>query len=141
MVATMNDKSRPFGLVITGEAETWQNALDQIVGPDWLRTYRVSGGRQLLELVDAGLADAAVLDESMRDDVDVMQMLRLIRRTDAMLPVVLVTSRRDRRSLEDAMRLAAFSVVARPIELEELLRQIWRMMARLDQMMRMGRER
>jgi response regulator of citrate/malate metabolism len=50
--------------------------------------------------------------------------------------VVVVTAHRDRRWLEHALRLAAFSVVVRPLQLEELLRQIQRMMFRIDEMLR-----
>jgi len=52
--------------------------------------------------------------------------------------VVVLTTRTDRRWLEDALRLTAFSVVIKPLGLEELLRQIQRMMHRLDEMLRGG---
>ena len=126
----------PFGLVVSGEAEGWLPSLRQIVGPQWLWAYHVDSDGQLLEVVSAGLADAAVLDEAAGWSVDVIHLLRMIRRVNAMLPVVVVTSRSDRRLLEEALRLAAFSVVTRPLALEELLRQIHRMMLRLDQMLR-----
>jgi DNA-binding NtrC family response regulator len=123
---------------VTGEAEVWQEALERIVGPEWLRTYPVSGGRELLKVVQSGLADAAVVDDKAQLGLDVMQILRMIRRLNSALPVVVVTGQVDRRTLESALRLAAFSVVRRPLELEELLRQIRRMMIRLDEMLRYG---
>ena len=58
-----------------------------------------------------------------------------------MIPVVIVSSRRDRRWLEAALRMAAFSVVAKPLQLEELLRLIHRLMNRLDVMLRGNFER
>ena len=77
-----------------------------------------------------------MLDDDVSWELDVLRLLRMIRRISTVLPVVVVTKRKDRRILEDAMRLAAFSVVAKPLELEELLRQIQRMMVRLDRMLR-----
>jgi len=138
MVASVNERKQPFGLVVTGEAESWQEALEQIVGPRWLVTYRVRGRDELLKVVQAGVADAAVLDDRVGNGLDAMQMLRLIRRVDAILPVVIVSAQVDRRFMENALRLAAFSVVPRPLELEELLRQLSRMMMRLDAMLRHG---
>lgn len=139
MVTTFNQRRTPFSLVVSGEAEGWLPALEQIVGRRYLVTYRVEGDSQLLEVVRAGLADAAVLDENARWSVDVIQLLRMIRRLNEQLPVVIITGRSgDRRMLEDALRLAAFSVVTRPLALEELLRQIQRMMSRMDQMLRRG---
>ena len=137
MVAAVTDRRQPLGLVITGEVEFWQSALEQIVGPSLLTTYRVRDDRELLEVVGSGLVDAAVLDD-IEGMIDVLQMLRMIRRLNAMLPVVIVTRRSDRRVLETALRLAAFSVVSKPLELEPLLRQIQRIMERLDLMLRMG---
>ena len=141
MVTTLKNRENPFGLVVTGEADMWRSALEQIVGRQWLQTYQVGGQDELLEVVSAGLADAAVLDEDVDWHLDVLQMLRMIRRLDAALPVVVVTRRRDRRLLESALQLAAFSVVVKPLALEELLRQLQRMMARIDAMLREDRRR
>jgi DNA-binding NtrC family response regulator len=126
----------PFNLVVTGEAETWLPALHQIVGTEYLVPRPVSDDRELLDIVGSGEADAAVLDDATQWRLDALQLLRMIRRVNRTLPVVVVTGRRDQHWLEDALRLTAFSVVTRPLELEELLRQIARMMSRLDEMLR-----
>lgn len=125
----------PLGLVLTGEARSWQPALEEIVGPDLLRAYHVQSDRELIEVVQSGLVDAAVLDEDVQWPLDVLQMLRMIRRMDAALPVVVLSRRRDRIWLEDALNLAAFSVVTKPLQLETLLRQVQLMMNRIDQML------
>jgi len=139
MVAALNQPSEaePFSLVVTGEAEDWLPALEQIVGPALLRPYHARNESELLEVVRTGTADAAVLDDQAEWDVSVLQLLRMIRRVDLILPVVIVTTHTDRRWMENALQLAAFSVLTKPLGLEPLLRQIQRMMARLDQMLRM----
>jgi DNA-binding NtrC family response regulator len=106
------------------------------VGTEYLVPRPVSDDRELLDIVGSGEADAAVLDDAAQWRLDALQLLRMIRRVNLTLPVVVVTGRRDRHWLEDALRLTAFSVVIRPLELEELLRQIARMMRRLDEMLR-----
>lgn len=140
MVAAPNKQRSPFGLVVTGEAEIWGPALEEIVGPRWLRVYRVNRDEELLRAVESGLPDAAVLDEEGGWQLDVLQLLRMIRRLNAAMPVVVVSRRTDRIWLEDALGLAAFSVVAKPLQLEELLRQIQRMMTRVEIMLREGAE-
>jgi DNA-binding NtrC family response regulator len=132
----ISQRKGPFGLVVTGEAGTWQPALEQIIGSNWVRTIPAVGDVELIRLVQSGEADAAVLDEEAHWDTGVLQILRMIRRVNAELPVVVLTRRSDRRMLEDALRLAAFSVVAKPLELEELLRQLRRMMLRLEAALR-----
>lgn len=136
MVTTSRRRKEPFGLVVSGEAETWLPALEQIVGSNLLVAHKVNSDDELLEVIHAGVADAAVLDDAADWSLDVLELLRMIRRLDAMLPVVIVTEHRERRWLEDALRLAVFSVVARPLALEELLRQIQRMMERMDRALR-----
>jgi len=138
MVSALKRHEGPLGLVVTGEAEDWQPALEQIVGPKLLVTFRVKTPSQFLEVLDAGLAQAAVLDEAADLHVGVMGMLRMIRKVNSTIPVVVVARQMDRRMMEEALRLAAFSVVAKPLALEELLRQVQRMMFRLDQMLRHG---
>lgn len=129
----------PFSLVITGEAQGYQRALEVIVGPQWLRTRRVQTNQELLAAIQAGQADAAVLDEDAPlGSSDVLSTLRLIRRLNERLPVVIVARRRDQRMLQDALNLTAFSVVGKPLQLEELLRNIRRMMIRLEKMLREG---
>lgn len=136
MVATRNRESQPLRLVVSGEADTWKLALEQIVGPQLLTMLPVRGDRELMEVVRSGEADAAVIDEEVDWGLDILQVLRMIRRLNERIPVVVVTRRSDRRLLEAALRLAAFSVVTKPLELEEMLRQLQRLMVRLDRMLR-----
>ncbi len=136
MVAALNRTDRPFGLVVTGEAGDWTSALEQIVGPNVLTTVHVSCDRELLDVIQRREAHAAVIDDEVNWGMDALAMLRQVRMLDELFPVVVVTRHSDRRWLEAALRLAAFSVVAKPLELEELLRQIRRMMIRLDAFLR-----
>jgi DNA-binding NtrC family response regulator len=140
MVAWKSHAGRigPFGLAVSGEAIDYVDALQQIVGPRWLETYRVDSDGEVLELVREGVPDAMVLDDD-AIEVDTLKLLRTIRQVNQALLVVLVTGRADRRWLEEALRLAAFSVVVKPLRLEELLVQIHRMMVRMDAVLRRAR--
>lgn len=133
MVAAAAQRSRtvPFTLVVSGEAGDYADALAKIIGPLWLQTRRVGSDEEVLQLAQAGRADAVVLDES-ATQLEVLQLLRMIRRLNQVLLVVLLAGRPNRRWLEEALRLAAFSFVTKPLQLEELLVQIHRMMVRLD---------
>ena len=80
MVATLNQRGGPFGLVVTGEAESWLLAVEQIVGPNVVVPYKVNDNKELLEVVRSGVADAAVLDDEADWQMDILQILRMIRR-------------------------------------------------------------
>lgn len=129
--ALQDDRTGPFGLVVSGEAGDYAEAVMQIIGPRWVETYKVSSDGEVLRLVRAGVADAVILDEEVAE-IDILALLRMVRFLNQALLVVLLTGPADRRRLEEALRLAAFSVVIKPLRLEELLVQIHRMMVRLD---------
>ncbi len=136
MVLASNSQEKPLELVVAGEAESWLPALGQIVGPRYLHARRVRSDHELLEVVRAGGVDAAVLDDDGPWDIDSLRLLRMIRRLDQGLPVVVVTKHTDRFWLENALSLAAYSVVVKPLELEELIRQVHGIMDRLSKMLR-----
>ena len=133
--AAQHSQAGPFTLVVSGEAGEYADALAKIIGPLWLETYRARNDQEVLQVVQAGRADAVVLDEEAAE-LELLKLLRIIRRLNQAMLVVLLTGRTDRRWLEEALRLAAFSVVSKPLRLEELLVQIHRMMSRLDAALR-----
>ncbi len=139
MVITDPNTERPFRLVVTGEAESWLPALAQLISPRFVQPHKVNDDNELIGIVRARQADAAVLDDQVEWGLDVLRLLRMIRRVDADLPVVVVTGHRDRRYLQSALELRAYSVVARPLALEQLLQQIHGMMIHLERMLRMDR--
>ncbi len=136
MVIPSQQTDRPFRLVVTGEAESWLPALAQLIGPEYVQPHKVSDNNELLSIVTARQVDAAVLDDQVEWGLDVLRVLRRIRRVDAQLPVVVVTGHRDRRYLQSALELRAYSVVARPLALEQLLQQIHGMMVHMERMLR-----
>ncbi|HNX26066.1 MAG TPA: response regulator [Phycisphaerae bacterium] len=131
MVLALKDNSAPLELVVTGEVASWLPALEQVVGPNWLKTRRVRSGHELLEVVRHGRADAAVLDDECDWDLDVLQMLRMLRQLDRSLQVVVVTHHTERQWMEAALKLAAYSVLTKPLGFEPLVRQIHGIMLKM----------
>lgn len=138
MIRTETRPNQPFRLLLTGEAGSWLPALQAIVGPRWVQPHRVASGDELLEAVRSQEVDAAVIDDQVGWAIDILRLLRTIRRLDARLPVVVVTSIRDRRRMQAMLELRAHSVLGHPVEFEQLVRQIHSMMVRLDRMLHDG---
>ena len=131
MVMALKDNSAPLELVVTGEVAGWLPALERVVGPNWLNTRRVRSGHELLEVVRHGQVDAAVLDDECDWDLDVLHMLRMIRQLNRSLQVVVVTKHTERQWMEAALRLAAYSVLTKPLGFEPLVRQIHGIMLKM----------
>ena len=139
VVDTSPQIERPFRLVVTGEAEDWLPALSTLIAPEYVELQRVDDDRELMDVVQSRGADAAVLDDQVKWAIDGLKLLRMIRRFDQSLPVVVVTRHGDSRFLQSALKLRAYSVVRAPLEFEQLVRQIHGMMIRMDRMLRRGR--
>ena len=122
---------RPLGLVVSGEARRHADILRQLLGPDLVVMVNADGTDQLLWFVEDGRADAVVVDSD-RGDQELLDVLRMIRRVNAALPVVLVAREATRRFMEGALRLAAFSIVHKPLEREDLLIQLRRIVERRE---------
>ena len=133
--AIEHKRSGPFSLITSGEANEYADTVSRIVGPRLIETFTVDTEDEMLGMVRAGLADAIILDEAV-SQVSPLSLLQMIRSLDESLLVVLLTSQADPRRLTEAMKLTAFSVVIKPLVLEELLLQIHRMMKRLETRLR-----
>lgn len=129
MMHVQEKSERPFRLVISGEARRHVANLQKLLGSHPVAMYNAADTGDLMATVQDGRADAVVVDSD-RGQQDVLKILRMIRRVNAALPVVLVAHRTPRRFMEGALRLTAFSVVHKPVEREELLIQLRRLVDR-----------
>lgn len=120
---------RPLGLVISGETRRHVEVLRKLLGPELVSMLDAGDMAELLGIVQHGAADAVVVDSD-RGDQELLRILRMIRRVDWALPVILVAREVSRRFLEGALRLEAFSVAHKPLEREDLLIQLQRIMER-----------
>ncbi len=136
MIPTQHSSETPFRLVVTGQAEDWAPALSRLIGPRYMALQRVHSNRDLMDAVQSHQVDAAVVDDQTDWGGDGLKLLRMIRRIDVNLPVVIVTRHHDRQFLQSALQLKAYSVVTAPLGFEQLLRQVYGMMQRMEQALR-----
>jgi DNA-binding NtrC family response regulator len=103
--------------VLIGDADlAWCDHVGRVVGAAaGFAPVVAASGEQALGLVGRGAVDAAILGVRLERS-DGLTVLRLIRTIDAGLPCVLVSRQTGRRLLQDALSLAAFSVVRSPVD-------------------------
>lgn len=128
--ATEQPAKKHVGLVVSGDAGRHVEILRTLLGPHLVDMYNAGDVTELLAIVQRGRADVAIIDSD-RGEEEVLKALRMIRRVNAAMPVVLVTGRVTRRFMEGALRLEAFSIVHKPVEREDLLIQLQRILQRL----------
>lgn len=128
--------------------EHWTRQLPRLLEPQGVQARVARTGREAIDLADRHTFHAAVVDLLTPADEHRssgpsgghnvpggLWLLELLRRHPARPPVVLVSNpnysrRQTQRYLNEALRLGAFSVINRPVELEALLESIRRLIDR-----------
>ncbi|MEM9489189.1 MAG: hypothetical protein AAGC55_08590, partial [Myxococcota bacterium] len=130
------DRQRPM--------EHWTRQLPRLLEPQGVQAFVAGSGEEALDLTHRFTIHAAVVDlatpraaetKAATDLPGGLWLLDVLRRLPARPPVVVVNSRaysarQVHRFLNDALRMGAFSVVNVPVELEDLLNAIQRVVER-----------
>lgn len=132
---------RRFNVLLTEDrahsGEHWTNQLPRLLEPMGVQTYLARTGRQAIELAERQVIHAAVIDLSTPQDEARSQaagrsidsglwLLELLRRLPNRPPVVVlrqpaISFREAERMLREALRLGAFSVLDKPVGIEDVL--------------------
>lgn len=132
--------------------ESWADALPRLLAPMGVRAVRAGCGREAAETLRRTPVHAAVLDLSLPLDARMrraaaaggrvavrmneggVRLLEYLARLETRPPLVVVrqprTQREDQRVLALAMKLGAFAVVDRPVDLEAMLQILSRLLDR-----------
>lgn len=130
--------------------ESWADRLPRLLEPMGISSVRVGSGREAADVLSATPIHAAVLDLSLPMDArrpsrapagqagsldeGGVRLLALFGRLASRPPLVVVRQprsvREDQRTLAVAMKLGAFAVVDRPVDLEAMLRTLSKLLDR-----------
>jgi len=145
MVSAHPHNSARFNVLLTEDRdhapEHWTRTLPRLMQPMGIESYVARTGEEAVELTRRIDIHAALIDwatprdtPSATDDAG-LWLLEVLGREPKTLPMVMVNSRvlttmQVHKFLNDALRLGAFTVVNRPVELESLLAVIQRVLDR-----------
>jgi len=116
-------------LLITDDDAEFRATLREVFQPRGFHTLLAGDGEEALKIVRSQPVHLLLLDVHM-PKLGGLETLRAIRRFRAMLPCILMSARLDQMILEQARREHAFSVLAKPITLEQLTNTVRRALRR-----------
>jgi len=133
-----------LNVLLTDADQRWARQLPALLEPQGVRAICVDDVQGALQAIDRERIHAAVVTLDLPMDHDArasgpeaggLKLLRVIHRLDPAPPAVVIRGRRfdgrsDDRMLSEALKLEAFSVLDLPVELEQLLEVMRRLLQR-----------
>jgi two-component system response regulator HydG len=110
-------------ILIVDDDPGQRSLLDSFLRKQGFTVVIAGSGAEAIETLRSGRFDLMVSDVRM-PGLSGLETLRLVRKEHAKLPVLLVTAYADIRGAVEAMRDGALNYLAKPIDLDELLRTI-----------------
>jgi len=156
MVRHAGSHHERLNVLLTDADEPWSQQLPRLLEPQGVRAIRVESVRQAIDVIDHEPIHMAVVDLALpvdqpesppayrpsRGSLDAdrasdgaLKLVQVIRRLDPTPPTVIIRGRLfqpriDDRILREALTLNVFSVLDEPVQMEQVLRVLQRVMQR-----------
>jgi len=116
-------------LLITDDDDQFRATLGEVFRPRGFRTLLAGDGEEALRIIRTQPVDLLLLDMHM-PRLTGLETLRRVRQIRALLPCILLSARLDQVIVEQARREHAFSVLAKPVTLEQITSTVHEALAR-----------
>jgi len=122
------DPSR-FTVLLADAQDPWHATVSQLLAPQGVRTVSARTGREALSLIEQRQCHVAVLDVDM-PQLGGLQVIRRIQSLQQPPPAILLARQLSAQLLHEALGLQVFSVLAKPVDFNQLLDALARVMRR-----------
>jgi CheY-like chemotaxis protein len=138
-----------LNVLLNDAGESWADQLPRLLEPQGVHTIRVGDVDEAVKIIQHRAIHALVVElklpmerpelklggDASAESRGGLKLLRVIQRLDPCPPAVVIRGRRfdnrlDNRVLTEALKLEAFSVLDEPVELEQLLEVLRRLLER-----------
>jgi len=116
-------------ILIAEDEKTQRDLLEGFLKKEGFSVEAVANGKEVLQKLQGNLFDLALMDYKM-PELDGLQTLREIRKTYPDLPVVMMTAYGTVETAVAAMKEGALDYLTKPIDLDELLLMLQRVIER-----------
>ncbi len=101
----------------------WPTAVEQLFAPRGIRAMVAGSAGEAVDILESRRVHVALLDVDSQASGG-LSMVRAIRGYEPFLPCITVSSRWERPLLGEALELNVFSVIAKPVDMQVLRRQL-----------------
>jgi len=112
-------------VLLVDDEEGYVNVLAKRMTKRQVEVSIALGGSEAIQTLRKKDFDVAVVDLKM-EDIDGIEVLKIFKKMDPELPVVMLTGHGSEKAARDGLALGAFDYLTKPCDLEDLLATISR---------------
>ena len=123
MVGRDKGQSRQIKVLLVDDEEGYVNVLAKRMTKRQVEVSIALSGSEAIQTLRKKDFDVAVVDLKM-EDIDGIEVLKIFKKMDPELPVVMLTGHGSEKAARDGLALGAFDYLTKPCDLEDLLSTI-----------------
>ena len=123
MVGGDKGQSRQIKVLLVDDEEGYVNVLAKRMTKRQVEVSIALSGSEAIQTLRKKDFDVAVVDLKM-EDIDGIEVLKIFKKMDPELPVVMLTGHGSEKAARDGLALGAFDYLTKPCDLEDLLATI-----------------
>jgi DNA-binding NtrC family response regulator len=124
-----NSVSNRLTVLLANEQEGWHQTVRGLLEPQGVQTLSARSGREALHMIESQPIHVAVLDQQM-PQLGGLQVIRLMRELRQAPPAILLASQLSSHLLNEALGMHVFTVLAKPVDFNQLLDALARVLRR-----------
>jgi CheY-like chemotaxis protein len=118
-----------FTVLLADDNAGWCPTVRTLLEPQGVHSVVARSGREALSLLETQQIHLAVLDHSM-PQLGGLQIVRMMRQMQSRIPAILLTHQLSNQLLQEALGVNVFSVIAKPVDFNQLLQSMAGVMRR-----------
>jgi DNA-binding NtrC family response regulator len=119
-------------VLLANEQEGWHQTVRHLLEPQGVETISARSGREALQLIESRPVHVAVLDQQM-PQLGGLQVVKLMREMEKAPPAILLARDLNSALLREALGMHVFSVLSKPVDFNQLLDVLARVLNRFYQ--------
>lgn len=123
MVGGDKGQNRQIKVLLVDDEEGYVNVLAKRMTKRQVEVSIALSGSEAIQTLRKKDFDVAVVDLKM-EDIDGIEVLKIFKKMDPELPVVMLTGHGSEKAARDGLALGAFDYLTKPCDLEDLLSTI-----------------
>ena len=123
MIGGKNEQSGQIKVLLVDDEEGYVKVLAKRMTKRQVEVSIALSGSEAIQTLRKKEFDVAVVDLKM-EDMDGIEVLKIFKKMDPQLPVVMLTGHGSEQAARDGLALGAFDYLTKPCDLEDLLATI-----------------